>query len=77
MQAVNPPTSHRLKDAALYRVIQDRSLSWGVDSVGHLEREKKSHVHVSDSEWIPRQSCLNIRFESDIRKCMEMDGGIF
>jgi hypothetical protein len=40
-QAVSPSTSHRLKDAALYRVIQeDRSVSWEVIVLVILRKKK-------------------------------------
>jgi hypothetical protein len=31
----------------------------GGDSIGHCEKNS-SYEHVSNSEWLPRQSCLNL-----------------
>ena len=31
------------------------------DSIGHFEKKKKSSYEpVSNSEWLPRQTCLNL-----------------
>jgi hypothetical protein len=48
----------------------------GDDSVGHFEM-KISHELVSNSDWLPRCSCLSVLYESDLRMCMEVDGEIF
>jgi hypothetical protein len=30
----------------------------------YFEREKTSYEHVSDSEWLPRYSCLNLKIQT-------------
>jgi len=29
--------------------------------VSHYETKKRSYEHVPNSEWLPRQSCLNLQ----------------
>jgi hypothetical protein len=33
------------------------------DSIGHYKGEKVSYGHVSNSEWLPRHSCLNLQIK--------------
>ena len=34
------------------------------DSMGHCQKNNISNKHVSNSEWLPRQSCLHIQMKN-------------
>jgi len=45
----------------LYRMIkEENSIFWGVIA-WVMVRKNSSYEHVSNSEWLPRQSCLNLQ----------------
>ena len=56
-----PKDSNLLSLLKMYRVIQDkRGKILGGDSIGHCEKTKSLYECVTNSEWPPRQSCLNL-----------------
>jgi len=32
-------------------------------SISHCEEKKSSYGHVSNSEWLPRENCLNLQIQ--------------
>ena len=42
--------------------------------IGHFDREKEtSYEHVSDSEWLPKYSCLNLKIQKHLNDNKERD----
>ena len=54
-----------VESARLYRVVQEEtSVFWEVIVSVIFKKKKGSYEHVSNSEWLPRSRCLNLRIQT-------------
>ena len=50
----------------MHRVSRGKVNILGGDSIGYCRRKKGPHGHVSNSEWLPRHSCLNLHVKKNM-----------